>query len=182
MPNTARNATKLPATNVTYKISHVGSPEAALLGIERIGSYLVPSGVPPSLCGACHLNAGKKGVGPSRRAAQCSNDRECHKGRCGAAPGRRRQNRLMTATPMLNAAALAANHACFRHQPSFLASRRLRRISCANAFLRGLNSLGSGLLRSSIDHPSPAVRVRPPTPSYRLLAAIYPTVNELTWF
>jgi hypothetical protein len=73
-----------------------------------------------------------------------------HKGRCGAAPGRRRQNRLMT--PMLNAAAVVANHACFRHQPSFLASRRLRRISCANAFLRGLNSLGSRLLRSSIDH------------------------------
>ena len=74
-----------------------------------------------------------------------------HKGRCGAAPGRRRQNRLMTATPMLNAAAVVANHACFRHQPSFLASRRLRRISCANAFLRGLTSLGSRLLRSSID-------------------------------
>jgi hypothetical protein len=77
-----------------------------------------------------------------------------HKGRCGAAPGRRRQNRLMTATPMLNAAAVVANHACFRHQPSFLASRRLRRISCANAFLRGLTSLGSRLLRSSIDHLS----------------------------
>ena len=78
-----------------------------------------------------------------------------HKGRCGAAPGRRRQNRLRTATPMLNAAAVVANHACFRHQPSFLASRRLRRISCAKAFLRGLNSLGSRLLRSSIDQPSP---------------------------
>ena len=37
-----------------------------------------------------------------------------HKGQCGAAPGRRRQNRLMTATPMLNAAAVVANHACFR--------------------------------------------------------------------
>jgi hypothetical protein len=89
----------------------------------------------------------------------------------------------MTATPMLNAAAVVANHACFRHQPSFLASRRLRRISCANAFLRGPNSLGSRLLRSSIDHPSPGrQRVRPPTPLYRSLAAIYPTVNELTWF
>jgi hypothetical protein len=78
-----------------------------------------------------------------------------HKGRCGAAPGRRRQNRVRTAIPMLNAAAVVANHACFRHQPSFLASRRLRRISRAKAFLRGLNSLGSRLLRSSIDQPSP---------------------------
>ena len=77
-----------------------------------------------------------------------------HKGRCGAAPGRRRHNRLVTATPMLNAVAVVANHACSRHQPSFLASRRLRRISRAKAFLRGLNSLGSRLLRLSMDQPS----------------------------
>jgi hypothetical protein len=65
----------------------------------------------------------------------------------------------MTATPMPNAATVVANHACFRHQPSLLASRRLRRISCANAFLRGLNSLRSRLLRSSIDQPSPGPSV-----------------------
>ena len=90
----------------------------------------------------------------------------------------------MTATPMLNAAAVVANHACFRHQPSFLSSRRLRRISRANAFLRALSSLGSRLLCSSIDRPSPAVSEfdRLPTPLCRSLAAIYPTVNELTWF
>ena len=51
---------------------------------------------------------------------------------------------------MLNAAVVVANHPCLRHQPSFFSSRRLRRISRANAVLRGLNSLGSRLLRSSI--------------------------------
>jgi hypothetical protein len=63
----------------------------------------------------------------------------------------------MTATPMLNAAAVVANHACFRHQPSFLASRRLRRISCANAFLRGL----------TVEEPSTASKadVEPPAGS-----------------
>ena len=59
---------------------------------------------------------------------------------------------------MLNAAAVVAYQACFRHQPSFLASRRLRRISRANAFLRGLNALGSRLLCSSIDQPRLAFR------------------------
>ena len=83
---------------------------------------------------------------------------------------------------MLNAAAAVANHACFRHHPSFLSSRRLRRISRANAFLRGLSSLGSRLLRSSIDHPSPTFSEfdhKGPR-LWRSLAAIYPTVNELT--
>ena len=56
----------------------------------------------------------------------------------------------MTAAPMLKAAAVVANQTCLRHQPSFLSSRRRRRISRANAFLRGLNALGSRLLRSSI--------------------------------
>jgi len=51
---------------------------------------------------------------------------------------------------MLNAAVVVANHQCLRHQPLFLSSRRLRRISRANAVLRGLNSLGSRPLRSSI--------------------------------
>jgi hypothetical protein len=55
---------------------------------------------------------------------------------------------------MLNAAAV--NHTCFCHQP--LSCRRLRRSSRANAFLRGLNSLGSRVLRSSIDQPRSAVR------------------------
>ena len=66
-------------------------------------------------------------------------------------PGRLRQTWLRTATPMLNAVAAVANHACLRHQLSALSSRRLRRTSRAVASLRGLNSLGSRLLRSSID-------------------------------
>ena len=64
----------------------------------------------------------------------------------------------MTATPILKAAAVVANHTCLRHQPSFLSSRRRRRISRANAFLRGLNALGSRLLCSSIHQPRAAVR------------------------
>jgi len=69
-----------------------------------------------------------------------------HSGRRDSAPGLRRHSRLMTASPVLAAAAAAANRICLRHQPRCFSSRRLRRISRAIALLRGLNALESTLL------------------------------------
>jgi hypothetical protein len=44
----------------------------------------------------------------------------------------------MTATLMPNAATVVANHACFRHQPSLLSSRRLEGSPAQMPFSRGL--------------------------------------------
>ena len=71
--------------------------------------------------------------------------RVSHRGR-SSAPGLRRHSRLITASPALTAAAAGANHTCLRQKPSYFSTRRLRRISRAIAFLRGLNALGSTLL------------------------------------
>ena len=59
---------------------------------------------------------------------------------------------------MLKAAAVVANHTCLRHQLSFLSSRRLRRISRASAFLRGVNALSIRLLPRLSTNPDAAVR------------------------
>ena len=55
----------------------------------------------------------------------------------------------MTAAP-LKAAAVVANQTCLRHQPSSLSSRRLRRTSRANAFLRVSRGVGLGFGRPLI--------------------------------
>lgn len=55
----------------------------------------------------------------------------------------------MTAAP-LKAAAVVANQTCLRHQPSSLSSRRLRRTSRANAFLRVARGVGLGFGRPLI--------------------------------
>jgi len=56
----------------------------------------------------CHLKP-EKGRRPSRRASDGVTVGKGHKGRCSASLDRRRQNRLRTDTPMLNAAAGASS-------------------------------------------------------------------------